>query len=68
MKLVRFDVWLLLARRLLQRTDWFTQEKACKLLTAILLARPNKEIHLANGAGPSSSTGTAAWFYLCFAS
>ena len=28
--------------RLLQRTDWFTQEKAALLLTAILVARPNR--------------------------
>ena len=47
-------------RRLLQRTDWFTQEKACKLLTAVLGARPSKEIHLANGAGPSASAAAAA--------
>ena len=48
-------------RRLLQRTDWFTQEKACKLLTAVLGARPSKEIQLANGsAGPSTSSSAAA--------
>ena len=29
-------------RRLLQRTDWFTQEKAALLLTAIVAARPNR--------------------------
>lgn len=28
--------------RMLQRTDWFTQEKAATLLTAILAARPNQ--------------------------
>ena len=50
----------LTVRRLLQRTDWFTQEKACKLLTAVLGARPSKEIHLANGAGPSASSAAAA--------
>lgn len=45
--------------RLLQRSDWFTQEKACRLLTAILESRPNKnEQVLSNGAkeGPSSSS------------
>lgn len=47
-------------RRLLQRTDWFTQEKACKLLTLILLARPHKELQLANGSGPSTSAAAAA--------
>ncbi len=30
------------ARRLLQRTDWFTQEKAACLLTAVLISRPDK--------------------------
>lgn len=29
-------------RRLLQRTDWFTQEKAACLLTAVLVSRPDK--------------------------
>ncbi|EIE21667.1 vacuolar ATP synthase subunit H [Coccomyxa subellipsoidea C-169] len=28
--------------RMLQRTDWFTQEKAATMLTAILAARPNR--------------------------
>ena len=28
--------------RLLQRTDWFTQEKAACLLTAVLISRPDK--------------------------
>lgn len=46
--------------RLLQRTDWFIQEKACKLLTLIFLARPNKELHLATSAGPSSAASTSA--------
>ena len=47
-------------RRLLQRTDWFTQEKACKLLSLVLLARPQKEVQLANGAGAGPSTSSAA--------
>ncbi|GAB4821778.1 hypothetical protein N2152v2_008824 [Parachlorella kessleri] len=29
--------------RLLQRNDWYTQEKACQILTAIFQARPEKE-------------------------
>lgn len=28
--------------RLLQRADWFTQEKACKLLAAVIACRPEK--------------------------
>lgn len=47
--------------RLLQRSDWFTQEKACRLLTAILEHRPsrNGEV-LSNGHkdGPSSSSNS----------
>ncbi|BDA44912.1 V-type proton ATPase subunit H [Coccomyxa sp. Obi] len=48
--------------RMLQRTDWFTQEKAATLLTAILAARPNRgtaQVPLPplvmNGASSSSS-------------
>ncbi len=48
--------------RMLQRTDWFTQEKAATLLTAILAARPNRgtaEVPLPplvmNGASSSSA-------------
>ena len=37
--------------RLLNKTDWFTQAKAAKALTAILEARPDKEpFVLADGA------------------
>lgn len=49
--------------RLLQRSDWFTQEKACRLLTAILESRPAKNDHvLSNGAknGASSSTSSSS--------
>ncbi|KAK9813607.1 hypothetical protein WJX73_010348 [Symbiochloris irregularis] len=49
--------------RLLQRTDWFTQEKACKLLAAIIVARPNKvvkeEVAQENGHGPADSASTS---------
>lgn len=38
MKRAGLCVW----RRMLQRTDWYTQEKAATLLTAILAARPNR--------------------------
>ena len=44
--------------RLLQKTDWFTQEKAARLLTAVLETRPNKSI-VANGHAPSTSTASA---------
>ena len=44
--------------RLLGRTDWFSQSKACKLLTAVFESRPEKEQAEAHGAtanGASSS-------------
>lgn len=47
--------------RLLQRPDWFTQEKACKLLTAVIETRPGKGASssaLASGE-PSSSAAAA---------
>lgn len=49
-------------RRLLQRQDWFTQEKAAKLLTVVIDSRPKKSSAYANGilAGdqaPSASAG-----------
>ena len=45
--------------RLLQKTDWFTQEKAARLLTAVLETRPNKGLTAPNGRAPStSSAGT----------
>lgn len=52
-----FLVW----SRLLQRTDWFTQEKACTLLTILLDCRPSKEASAGSAqAGPSSSSGVSA--------
>lgn len=55
-----------IAGRMLQRTDWFTQEKAATLLTAIIVARPNKstaEVSQApiamNGFASSSSLSAA---------
>jgi V-type H+-transporting ATPase subunit H len=42
--------------RLLQRTDWFTQEKAALALTAILEARPNKDqLEASDGSIASAS-------------
>jgi V-type H+-transporting ATPase subunit H len=43
--------------RLLQRSDWFTQDKACKLLVAVIQSRPDKGsfTHI-----PSSSSSQAA--------
>ncbi|PSC76439.1 V-type proton ATPase subunit H-like [Micractinium conductrix] len=46
--------------RLLHRNDWFTQEKACLLLTAVLESRPNKadlRVAAASQDGPSTSSG-----------
>lgn len=51
--------------RLIQRNDWFTQEKACLLLTAVIASRPNKdslraEAPPAGGASTSSAAGRPA--------
>eukprot|EP00878_Enallax_costatus_P027898 GHUV01030086.1.p1 GENE.GHUV01030086.1~~GHUV01030086.1.p1 ORF type:complete len:450 (+),score=138.79 GHUV01030086.1:518-1867(+) len=49
--------------RLLQRTDWFTQEKSCKLLTQIIQSRPNKGapfVHMASSSSQASSSAAAA--------
>lgn len=49
--------------RLLQRTDWFTQEKSCKLLTHIVQTRPQKGapfVHLASSSNQASSSASAA--------
>lgn len=49
--------------RLLQRTDWFTQEKSCKLLTQIIQARPNKGApftHMASSSSHASSSAAAS--------
>lgn len=48
--------------RLLQRTDWFTQEKSCKLLTHIIQARPQKGapfVHMASSSSQASSSAAA---------
>lgn len=52
--------------RLLHRNDWFTQEKSCLLLTAVLASRPNKGALKApgtssgaNGASTSTAGGSA---------
>jgi len=45
---------------LLQRQDWFTQEKAVRCLTAALLARPNKAAAFSNGVVSSDPKGAGA--------
>jgi hypothetical protein len=45
--------------RLLQRQDWFTQEKACKLLTIVVDSRQRKSSAFANGV-LSSDAGAAS--------
>lgn len=58
-----FDAYAILLR-LLHRNDWFTQEKACLLLTAVLASRPNKAALVAPPAGGAangaSTSATAA--------
>jgi V-type H+-transporting ATPase subunit H len=49
--------------RLLQRSDWFTQDKACQLLVAVVRSRPNKGAFVTTStaaASSSSSSGAAA--------
>ncbi|KAF6263123.1 vacuolar ATP synthase subunit H [Scenedesmus sp. NREL 46B-D3] len=41
--------------RLLQRADWFTQEKSCKLLTRVIAARPHRGAPFVHVAGSSSA-------------
>lgn len=48
--------------RLLQRSDWFTQEKACKLLTQIIQTRPHKDapfVHIASSSAAAAAGGPA---------
>ncbi len=45
--------------RLLQRQDWFTQEKACKLLAIVIDSRPRKSSAFANGI-LSSDVGSSS--------
>ncbi len=40
---------------MLNKTDWFTQAKAAKTLTAILEARPDKEPFTEDGAANGSA-------------
>ncbi|EFN53238.1 hypothetical protein CHLNCDRAFT_32265 [Chlorella variabilis] len=44
--------------RLLHRNDWFTQEKACLLLTEVLASRPDKDALRA--PGPASADGASS--------
>jgi hypothetical protein len=49
----------ILPDRLLQRADWFTQEKACRVLTAILESRPAKNSALiSNGSKETKANGS----------
>lgn len=46
-------------RRLLQRQDWFTQEKSARILTAVIEHRPKKSTAFSNGV---LSTDSAAGY------
>ena len=46
--------------RLLGRTDWFSQSKACKLLTAVFESRPEKEQAEAHGATANGASSSQA--------
>ncbi|MEW5299224.1 MAG: hypothetical protein WDW36_002259 [Sanguina aurantia] len=52
--------------RLLQRQDWFTQEKACKILTLLIESRPKSYSAFSNGvlsSEASTSSSAAASVY-----
>lgn len=44
--------------RLLNKTDWFTQGKAAKTLTAILEARPDKEPFVLENGAPNEAVAS----------
>lgn len=44
--------------RLLNKTDWFTQGKAAKTLTAILEARPDKEPFVLENGTPNEAVAS----------
>jgi V-type H+-transporting ATPase subunit H len=49
--------------RLLQRADWFTQEKSCKLLTLVIAARPHRDapfVHIASSSAAAAAGNNAA--------
>lgn len=48
--------------RLLQRSDWFTQDKACKLLVRVIESRPHKGsfTHIASSSSQAGSSSSAA--------
>jgi V-type H+-transporting ATPase subunit H len=49
--------------RLLQRADWFTQEKSCKLLTRVIAARPHRDapfVHVASSSAAAAAGNSAA--------
>lgn len=46
--------------RLLQRSDWFTQDKACRLLVAVIQSRPHKGAFTHVASSSSSQAGAAA--------
>jgi V-type H+-transporting ATPase subunit H len=47
--------------RLLQRSDWFTQDKACKLLVAVIQSRPEKGsfTHIPSSSSQAASSSAA---------
>ena len=50
--------------RLLQRQDWFTQEKSAKILTAVIESRPRRSLAFSNGAlasDPATASQVAAY-------
>ncbi|KAG2495580.1 hypothetical protein HYH03_006180 [Edaphochlamys debaryana] len=47
------DPYTVLERLLQRQDDWWSQDKACKLLTIVIESRPRKGVSVANGASTS---------------
>ncbi|GFR39893.1 hypothetical protein Agub_g398 [Astrephomene gubernaculifera] len=54
------DPYTVLERLLQRQDDWWSQDKACKLLTIVIESRPRKALGVANGAGTSDGSAYAA--------
>ncbi|GLI70069.1 hypothetical protein VaNZ11_014841 [Volvox africanus] len=54
------DPYTVLERLLQRQDDWWSQDKACKLLTIAIESRPRKSAGVANGASTSDGVAYAA--------
>ncbi|GIL87426.1 hypothetical protein Vretimale_1666 [Volvox reticuliferus] len=54
------DPYTVLERLLQRQDDWWSQDKACKLLTIVIESRPRKSVGVANGTSTSDGMAYAA--------